>query len=129
MGEIYLSLAAFLFHIKDTGIKYQVHNEFLSLHYTTSKYYSCPIMPDTENYACGYIVLNLNDFQTLFNDTAGTVDLANNKIVDIFNYERPKKRGTDGRIGHCKLPDKLWGNIPTNIGHGNIINCKRSPLT
>jgi len=125
MGEIYLSFAAFLFYIKNTGIKYEVHKEHLSLHYAMSRCYFCPIMPEKENYDCGYIVLNINDFQTLFGKTAEIVNLSNNEVINLYKCERPKQRYLDGSIEHCKLPEELWGNIPTEIGHGNVINCKR----
>jgi hypothetical protein len=126
MGEIYLSLAAFLFYIKNTGLKYEIHNEYLSLHYTNSRYYSCPIMPEKKNYDCGYIVLNIIDFQILFGQTAEIVDLTNNKIIDLIKYERPKLRRIDGSIEHCRLPEELWGKIPTEISPGKVINCKRT---
>ena len=126
MGEIYLSFAAFLFYIKTTGLKYETHKEHLSLHYSTGGYYFCPIMPEKGNYDCGYIVLNIDDFQTLFGKTAEIVDLTKGEVIDLFKCERPKHRRIDGSIEHCKLPEELWGNIPTEIAPGNIINCKRT---
>jgi hypothetical protein len=126
MKEIYLSFAAFLFYIKNTGVVYEAHNnDYLSLHYGMSKFYLCPIMPGKRNYDCGYIVLNVGDFQKLFGKTAEIVNLNNNKIVNLYDCERPKQRNIDGNIEHCKLPEELWENIPTEISEGIVINCKR----
>jgi len=118
--ELYLSFAAFVFFAKKKiGFEFQKHGDFLSFNYSGGKYYFCQIMPPGKNSDCGYVVVNIHDFELLFEND-------DEYIGDLKSCERPKLRRSDGSIEHCRLDKSLWGNIKTEISPGKFINCSRT---
>jgi len=119
--ELYLSFAAFVFYAKNKhGLEFKKQGEnFLSFNYSGGKYYFCKIMPGKKDSDCGYVVVNIHDFELLFGND-------DEYIRDLKNCERPKLRRSDGSIEHCSLDESLWGNIRTEISPGKFINCLRN---
>jgi hypothetical protein len=129
MHEVYVSFAAFLFFIKNTGLKITVHDgqskRFLTFHYGKETGHLFQVMPGKRGYDCGYVIINIHDYGKLFSGDTKFVDLATNETIDLKDYERPYKKLSDGTRGHCNLPEKLWRNIPIIINSNEIVNCVR----
>ena len=119
MSELRMSFAAFSYYAKRRGIEFEWHsNDSITFHYSGGKNYYSAIMPGNGNNDCGYIVVNIGDFNILFGDNCDY-----NK--DLMHSERPKQKLSDGTMEHCRLPPDLWGKIETEISPGKTINCLR----